>query len=147
MDEPFGAIDPITRERLQDEFLRLQEEVRKTIIFVTHDIEEAVRLGDRIVILEQGGVLAQHDTPVNILGSPASDFVADFVRADRALKRMTDTEIAREDLHQPPVPPLVTPPAEARTPMAYDSLSFTAGLDEAHSPTRTHPTDRPNAPT
>src|SRR3546814_10553554 len=81
MDEPFGAIDPITRERLQDEFLRLQEEVRKTIIFVTHDIEEAVRLGDRIVILQEGGVLAQHDTPANILGSPASDFVADFVGA------------------------------------------------------------------
>src|SRR3546814_2316364 len=96
MDEPFGAIDPITRERLQDEFLRLQEEVRKTIIFVTHDIEEAVRLGDRIVILEQGGVLAQHDTPANILGSPASDFVADFVGADRALKRLRSEEHTSE---------------------------------------------------
>src|SRR5690606_21349771 len=73
MDEPFGAIDPITRERLQDEFLRLQSEVKKTIVFVTHDIEEAVKLGDRIAILQEGGVLAQYDTPAAILGAPATD--------------------------------------------------------------------------
>ncbi|HEY9557170.1 MAG TPA: betaine/proline/choline family ABC transporter ATP-binding protein [Acidimicrobiales bacterium] len=130
MDEPFGAIDPITRERLQDEFLRLQEEVRKTIIFVTHDIEEAVRLGDRIVILEQGGVLAQHDTPANILGSPASDFVADFVGADRALKRLKVTEIAREDLRQPPVLPIGLPLDEARRRMDADALDFAVVLDD-----------------
>jgi osmoprotectant transport system ATP-binding protein len=88
MDEPFGAIDPITRARLQDEFLRLQAEVEKTIVFVTHDIEEAVKMGDRIAILEIGGVLAQYDTPAEILGRPANDMVASFVGADRGLKRL-----------------------------------------------------------
>jgi osmoprotectant transport system ATP-binding protein len=89
MDEPFGAIDPITRERLQDEFLRLQEMIRKTVIFVTHDIDEAIKMGDRIVILREGGVLAQYDTPENILANPADDFVASFVGRDRALKRLS----------------------------------------------------------
>src|SRR5947207_15962779 len=79
MDEPFGAIDPIARDRLQREFIRLQGEVRKTIIFVTHDIEEAVRMGDRIAILAEGGRLEQYDTPAEILGNPATPFVADFV--------------------------------------------------------------------
>src|SRR5437764_11770731 len=88
MDEPFGAIDPITRERLQDEFLRLHREVRKTVIFVTHDIDEAIKVGDRIAILREGGVLAQYDTPDRILAAPADDFVARFVGADRGLKRL-----------------------------------------------------------
>ena len=83
MDEPFGAIDPINRDRLQDEFLRLQSEVKKTVVFVTHDIEEAVKLGDRIAILREGGYLAQYDTPAKILGHPADAFVADFVGDDR----------------------------------------------------------------
>src|SRR5207247_7471001 len=101
MDEPFGAIDPVTRMRLQDEFLRLQDTVRKTIVFVTHDIEEAVKMGDRIAILEIGGVLAQYDTPAEVLGNPASDFVADFVGADRALKRLEVTPIEVEDVEHP----------------------------------------------
>jgi osmoprotectant transport system ATP-binding protein len=88
MDEPFGAIDPITRERLQNDFLRLHREVRKTVIFVTHDIDEAIKMGDRICILRQGGRLAQYDTPEAILANPADDFVADFVGADRGLKRL-----------------------------------------------------------
>jgi osmoprotectant transport system ATP-binding protein len=88
MDEPFGAIDPITRERLQNDFLRLHREVRKTVIFVTHDIDEAIRMGDRICILRQGGKLAQYDTPEAILANPADEFVADFVGADRGLKRL-----------------------------------------------------------
>jgi osmoprotectant transport system ATP-binding protein len=88
MDEPFGAIDPITRERLQNDFLRLHREVRKTVIFVTHDIDEAIKMGDRICILRQGGRLAQYDTPEAILADPADDFVADFVGADRGLKRL-----------------------------------------------------------
>ncbi|HZQ65303.1 MAG TPA: ABC transporter ATP-binding protein [Gaiellaceae bacterium] len=88
MDEPFGALDPITRDRLQVELLRLHAEVRKTIIFVTHDIDEAIKLGDRIAILRQGGVLAQYDTPDRILAHPADDFVARFVGADRGLKRL-----------------------------------------------------------
>jgi osmoprotectant transport system ATP-binding protein len=88
MDEPFGAIDPITRDRLQNDFLRLHREVRKTVIFVTHDIDEAIKMGDRICILRQGGRLAQYDTPEEILAHPADDFVADFVGADRGLKRL-----------------------------------------------------------
>ena len=103
MDEPFGAIDPITRDRLQAEFLRLQNEVRKTVVFVTHDIEEAVRMGDRIAILAQGGHLEQYDTPAQILGSPATPFVAEFVGADRGLKRLTVTAVDIADLEQPPV--------------------------------------------
>jgi osmoprotectant transport system ATP-binding protein len=103
MDEPFGAVDPIARDRLQMEFLRLQSEVRKTIVFVTHDIEEAVRLGDRIAVLRQGGHLEQYDTPAVILGSPANDFVADFVGADRGLKRLSVTKISEADLVHPPV--------------------------------------------
>ena len=88
MDEPFGAIDPITRGHLQDEFLRLQESVRKTVVFVTHDIDEAIKMGDRIAILREGGRLAQYDTPEKLLTEPADDFVAEFVGADRALKRL-----------------------------------------------------------
>ncbi|MEA2248538.1 MAG: osmoprotectant transport system ATP-binding protein [Solirubrobacteraceae bacterium] len=83
MDEPFGAIDPITRERLQNDFLRLHAEVRKTVIFVTHDIDEAIKMGNRVAILRQGGRLAQYDTPEAILANPADDFVADVVGQDR----------------------------------------------------------------
>jgi osmoprotectant transport system ATP-binding protein len=103
MDEPFGAIDPITRDRLQAEFLRLQLEVRKTIVFVTHDIEEAVRMGDRIAVMGPGGHVEQYDTPAQILGSPASPFVADFVGADRGLKRLSVTPVDVADLENPPV--------------------------------------------
>ncbi len=88
MDEPFGAVDPITRVRLQEEFLRLQREVRKTIVFVTHDIDEAIRMGDRIAIFRRGGVLAQYATPTELLANPADDFVADFLGAERGLKRL-----------------------------------------------------------
>jgi osmoprotectant transport system ATP-binding protein len=88
MDEPFGAIDPITRARLQDEFLGLQSRVRKTVVFVTHDIDEAIKMGDKIAILRQGGALAQYDSPEAILTNPADDFVAEFVGGDRALKRL-----------------------------------------------------------
>jgi osmoprotectant transport system ATP-binding protein len=88
MDEPFGALDPITRHRLQLEMLRLHNEVAKTIIFVTHDIDEAILLGDRIAILREGGVLVQYDTPDAILKQPADDFVAQFIGEDRALRRL-----------------------------------------------------------
>jgi osmoprotectant transport system ATP-binding protein len=88
MDEPFGAIDPITRERLQNDFLRLHREIRKTVIFVTHDIDEAIKMGDRICLLREGGMLAQYDTPEALLARPADDFVARFVGADRGLKRL-----------------------------------------------------------
>src|SRR3989440_6232137 len=88
MDEPFGAIDPIVRARLQDEFLRLQQELRKTVVFVTHDVDEAIKVGDRIAILREGGRLAQYDTPERILEQPADEFVAEFVGRDRALKAL-----------------------------------------------------------
>jgi osmoprotectant transport system ATP-binding protein len=117
MDEPFGAIDPITRDRLQAEFLRLQHDVRKTVVFVTHDIEEAVRMGDRIAIMAQGGKLEQYDTPAQILGSPATPFVAEFVGADRGLKRLTVTAIDIADLDHPPVVAPTDSLAKARRAM------------------------------
>jgi osmoprotectant transport system ATP-binding protein len=93
MDEPFSAVDPIVRLRLQDEFLRLQRTVRKTIVFVTHDIDEAVRLADRVAVLSQRGVLEQYGTPAEILRSPSNDFVTEFVGADRGIKELSVTEI------------------------------------------------------
>jgi osmoprotectant transport system ATP-binding protein len=88
MDEPFGAIDPINRGRLQNQFLRLQQQIRKTVVFVTHDIDEALKMGDRIAIMKEGGVLAQYATPRELLESPADDFVETFVGADRGLKAL-----------------------------------------------------------
>ncbi|OLB82116.1 MAG: glycine/betaine ABC transporter [Actinobacteria bacterium 13_2_20CM_2_71_6] len=98
MDEPFSAVDPIVRVRLQDEFRKLQAEVRKTIVLVTHDLDEAVRLGDRIAVLSEGGKLEQYATPAELLGSPANDFVREFVGADRGIKRLTVMPIPREAL-------------------------------------------------
>jgi osmoprotectant transport system ATP-binding protein len=87
MDEPFGAVDPIIRERLQDQFLELQTEIRKTIVFVTHDIDEAIKMADRIAILNRGGVVEQYASPEEILGAPANDFVTRFVGMERGLKK------------------------------------------------------------
>jgi osmoprotectant transport system ATP-binding protein len=101
MDEPFGAVDPITRDRLQDEFLKIQEDIKKTIVFVTHDIDEAIKMGDKIAILEEGGVLAQYDSPENILASPNSDFVSSFVGTDRVLKRLSLTNVGEMELDPP----------------------------------------------
>ena len=98
MDEPFGAIDPITRDRLQNEFLRLQSEVRKTIVFVTHDIDEAIKMGDRIAILQEGSRLAQYDTPENILTAPASDFVRDFIGSGASLKRLNLSRLSEIEM-------------------------------------------------
>jgi len=98
MDEPFGAIDPINRERLQNEFLRLQAEIRKTIVFVTHDIDEAIKMGDRIAILKEGGHLAQYAPPAELLMTPADEFVEQFVGADRALKRLALQRVRDVDL-------------------------------------------------
>ena len=101
MDEPFAAVDPIVRERLQDEFLRLQKDLAKTILFVTHDIDEAIKMGDLIAVMEEGGRLAQFGQPDEILAHPASDFVARFVGADRGLKRLSLVTIS--DLKLEPV--------------------------------------------
>jgi osmoprotectant transport system ATP-binding protein len=102
MDEPFSAVDPIVRARLQEEFLRLQAEVRKTILFVTHDVDEAVRMGDRIAVLSEGGVLEQYDTPAALLDRPANAFVAEFVGADRGIKRLGVTPIPLDALRPMP---------------------------------------------
>ena len=130
MDEPFGAIDPVTRGRLQDEFLRLQAEVCKTIVFVTHDIEEAVKMGDRIAILNVGGVLEQYDTPAEVLGNPASPMVADFVGADRGLKRLKVTLIDPGALDHPPTLPPTATLAEARELMARRGVDWLAVVDD-----------------
>jgi osmoprotectant transport system ATP-binding protein len=98
MDEPFSAVDPIVRGALQDEFLRLQSTVGKTIVFVTHDVDEAVRLGDRIAVLSEGGKLEQYGTPAEILSKPANSFVADFVGSDRGIKRLAVTAIPQTGL-------------------------------------------------
>ncbi|HKG24226.1 MAG TPA: ABC transporter ATP-binding protein, partial [Thermomicrobiales bacterium] len=98
MDEPFGAVDPIVRERLQNELLRLQEQLAKTILFVTHDIDEAIKMGDLVAVLQLGGHLAQYGTPDEILANPASDFVARFVGADRGLKRLALVRVGDLDL-------------------------------------------------
>jgi osmoprotectant transport system ATP-binding protein len=98
MDEPFGAVDPITRQRLQDELLRIQEELGKTIVFVTHDFDEAVKLGDRIVVFDVGARVVQYDTPERILAEPAEEYVADFVGAGATLKQLTLTRVSEVEL-------------------------------------------------
>ncbi|MGY5883710.1 ABC transporter ATP-binding protein [Modestobacter lacusdianchii] len=130
MDEPFSAVDPIVRERLQSEFLRLQETVRKTIVFVTHDIEEAVRLGDRIAVMSEGGTVEQFAAPAELLGSPATPFVADFVGADRGLKRLAVTGIDMADLEQPPVVHVDDRLADARTALDRSGARWAVVLDD-----------------
>ena len=118
MDEPFGAIDPINRERLQNEFLRLQQEIRKTIVFVTHDIDEAIKMGDRIAVLQKGGKLAQYAPPAELLMYPDGRFVEDFVGADRALKRLALQRVRDIDLWRAPLVRVGEPVAEARAKVA-----------------------------
>jgi osmoprotectant transport system ATP-binding protein len=103
MDEPFGAVDPIIRERLQNEFLRLQESLAKTILFVTHDIDEAIKMGDLVVVMQQGGRIAQAGAPADLLAQPASEYVARFVGADRGLKRLSLYRVADVPLHPAPI--------------------------------------------
>jgi osmoprotectant transport system ATP-binding protein len=102
MDEPFSAVDPVTRQRLQQELLQLQEKLKKTIVFVTHDIDEATLLGDRIAVLSKGAHVEQYDTPSQVLGRPATAFVADFVGADRGVRRLAVMPIGGDSLFQPP---------------------------------------------
>jgi osmoprotectant transport system ATP-binding protein len=121
MDEPFGAIDPINRDRLQNEFLRLQRELRKTVVFVTHDIDEAIKLGDRIAVMQEGGVLAQYAPPADLLMYPANAFVEDFVGADRALKRLALQRV--RDLDLLPADGAPAGPAIAVDAVLRDALS------------------------
>jgi osmoprotectant transport system ATP-binding protein len=129
MDEPFGAVDPVVRARLQDQFLAIHEELAKTVVFVTHDIEEAVRLGDRVAVFEPGGRLAQFDTPARVLGGPADDFVAEFVGADRGLRRLAVTPIAEIDLELPPVVHEGDSLTEAQATMAGRGVRWSVVLD------------------
>lgn len=128
MDEPFGAVDPVVRERLQNEFLKLQAQVRKTVLFVTHDIEEAVRLGDRIAVYGHGR-MEQFDTPATVLGAPRTPYVAGFVGADRGLKRLSVTPIEESDLDQPPVVHLDDPLAGATERLRADGSRWAVVLD------------------
>ncbi len=112
MDEPFGAVDPIVRERLQNEFLRLQEELAKTILFVTHDIDEAIKMGDLVVVMQQGGRIAQVGAPADLLAQPASEYVARFVGADRGLKRLSLYRVGDVQLRPAPSVQVGQPTAE-----------------------------------
>ncbi len=113
MDEPFGAVDPITRQRLQDELMSIQEELQKTIVCVTHDIDEAIKLGDRILILQEGALVAQYDTPANILAAPANTFVEDFVGAGSSLKQLSLSRVSDLGLLQPTTARAGSPADEA----------------------------------
>ena len=129
MDEPFGAIDPINRERLQNQFLRLQSELRKTILFVTHDIDEAIKMGDRVAVLRRGGMLAQYATPEELLMNPADSFVEDFVGADRALKRLSLLRVQDIDLWRAPLVRAGDPTAAARDALADADVPFPLVVD------------------
>ena len=134
MDEPFGAVDPINRERLQNEFLRLQAEVGKTILFVTHDIDEALKMGDRIAVLREGGVLAQYATPSELLMAPADDFVRDFVGADRALKRLALMRVSDVKLWEAPLAFPGQSTAEVRGKLADASVPHALVVDADRRP-------------
>ena len=134
MDEPFGAIDPINRERLQNEFLRLQAELRKTIVFVTHDIDEAIKMGDRIAILKEGGILAQYATPAELLMYPAEPFVEDFVGSDRALKRLALQRVRDIDLWKAPLVRIGEPVSEVKAKLADADLEIPLVVDEHGRP-------------
>jgi osmoprotectant transport system ATP-binding protein len=118
MDEPFGAIDPINRERLQNEFLRLQAEIQKTVLFVTHDIDEAIKMGDRVAVLREGGRVEQYATPAELLMAPANEFVEDFVGADRALKRLALMRVSDINLWEAPLAHVGQSTAEVRAKLA-----------------------------
>jgi len=134
MDEPFGAIDPINRERLQNEFLRLQAEIRKTILFVTHDIDEAIKMGDRIAIMRKGGHLAQFATPAELLMAPADEFVEDFVGADRALKRLALMRVADIDLWKAPLAHAGQATAEVRAMLEGAEVAYPLLVDGESRP-------------
>ena len=129
MDEPFGAVDPIVRGRLQDELLELQSRVHKTIVLVTHDLDEAIKIADKIVLLNVGGVVEQYASPDHLLREPASDFVAAFIGEDRSMRRLNLSTVADLPYHHGPVVHLAATPAEARAAMAEEGTEW-LGLTE-----------------
>ena len=136
MDEPFGAVDPITRDRLQDEFLRLQEEIQKTIVFVTHDIDEAIKMGDRIAILREQSVIAQYDTPERILTDPADEYVEDFIGAGASLKRLSLSKVGDIKTSEWPVAQLTDSPTEVLNTLHRSGKDYVLLLDEQRKPKR-----------
>ncbi|CAA9359146.1 MAG: ABC transporter, ATP-binding protein (cluster 13, osmolytes) [uncultured Nocardioidaceae bacterium] len=134
MDEPFGAIDPITRDRLQNEFLRLQEQIKKTIVFVTHDIDEAIKMGDRIAILRDQSRIAQFDTPERILVDPADDYVANFIGRGASLKRLSLSRVRDLELHAWPTVPEDASPDEVRQTLATSDKTAVLVLDRQRRP-------------
>ncbi len=136
MDEPFGAVDPIARERLQNEFLRLQEDIGKTIVFVTHDIDEAIKMGDRIAVLREQSVIAQFDTPERILSDPADDFVAEFIGAGASLKRLGLARVRDFALADWPVASIADGREAAVAALQRSSASSVLLLDDARRPVR-----------
>jgi osmoprotectant transport system ATP-binding protein len=134
MDEPFGAIDPINRSRLQNEFLRLQAEIRKTVLFVTHDVDEAIKMGDRIAVMKKGGELAQFATPTELLMEPADEFVEDFVGADRALKRLALIRVKNVDLWKAPVAQAGDPTGPVRTAVESAEVPHPVLVDSENRP-------------
>jgi osmoprotectant transport system ATP-binding protein len=132
MDEPFGAVDRITRERLQREFISIQRRMRKTVVFVTHDIDEAVMVADRICLLQMQGKIAQYDTPDAILTRPASDYVAEFLGRERIVRRMSVVTVDAETLEHPTGGP---PSGEPR-------VALTSSLSEAFAAALASPDER-----
>ena len=136
MDEPFGAIDPITRDRLQNEFLRLQQELKKTIVFVTHDIDEAIKMGNRIAILRDGSEIAQLDTPEAILAHPADEFVESFLGSGAILKGLTLKRVRDIELHQVPTLSMPVLRAEALEVLEESADQVALLLDGNEKPLR-----------
>ena len=134
MDEPFGAVDPIVRERLQNEFLRLQEQLAKTILFVTHDIDEAIKMGDVVAVFQAGGVVAQFGPPAEILAAPATPFVARFVGADRGLKRLSLKRVGELELVAATTAHVGEEAGDARRRTLADPFRYLLLLDAADRP-------------
>jgi osmoprotectant transport system ATP-binding protein len=130
MDEPFGAVDPIVRLRLQEELLSLQRRLHKTIVFVTHDIDEAIRLADRMAVMNVGGVLEQYAPPVDVLANPADDFVLEFLGADRGLKRLALIPVSAAELQPGPTVDVDSTTANAREVMKREGVDWVAVLDQ-----------------
>ena len=134
MDEPFGAVDPITRQRLQDELLSIQRELRKTIVCVTHDIDEAIKLGDRILILQEGAQVAQYDVPEAVLANPANDFVADFVGAGSSLKSLSLSRVGDLELRTTTTAAIGEPTAEVKQRAEANGDKSVLVLDDRNRP-------------
>ncbi|HVB42469.1 MAG TPA: ATP-binding cassette domain-containing protein [Streptosporangiaceae bacterium] len=134
MDEPFSAVDPIVRASLQDELIRLQAELRKTVVLVTHDVEEAIKVGDLVAVFRPGGRLAQVDTPERLLGSPRDEYVTDFVGFDRGIRRLSFFAAAGLDLRSAAVLPLETTAAQAAGVASGEGEPWVLAVDAKRLP-------------